>query len=400
MCRVNRVEVMKFRGELLEANIEAGKASEELRRWNPRVAGAAFYEIGEIRLRLGELAQAEQAFREADEFGKDPEPGRSLLLLAKGNARGAMASIRRALADESAGLPQRARLLPAAVEIQLAASDVEAAGEAALELEEIAGVYETSALKAGAAHAHGAVLLARGDTLAAAACIRQALRLWHDIGALYEGARSRELFGLVLRADGDMEGALWELQAAAARFERLGALRDAERVAELLARSAEHVTMKTFLFTDIVRSTDLLSAMEDRHWANLIRRHDSELRTIIERHGGQIVDQTGDGYFAAFDEPADAVTVAVEVQRLVDREFPFDVRIGVHTDGALRMEESYRGRGVHTAARIGSTATGGEILASHATMKLLPQYGVTDTRDVALKGIKERVLVCSVDWRG
>jgi class 3 adenylate cyclase len=217
---------------------------------------------------------------------------------------------------------------------------------------------------------------------------------------MHETARSRELLGLALRDEGDEEAALWELQAAAARFERLGAVRDADRVAEALARATERETMKTFLFTDIVRSTDLLAAMEDRHWANLIRRHDTELRSVLERHGGQIVDHTGDGYFAAFDEAADAVGAAVDAQQLVDREFPFDVRIGLHSDGALTKDENYRGRGVHTAARIGSAATGGEILASHATMKTLPQFPISNARDVALKGVKEPVPLCSVDWRG
>lgn len=399
MCRVNRVEVMRFRGELLDARDEADRAGRELRAWNPRVAGAAFYEIGEVRLRLGELAQAEQAFREADEFGKDPEPGRSLLLLAKGNVQGAAASIGRALGDETLGFPARARLLPAAVEIRLAAGDVDGADEAAAGLKDIADAYGTAALKAGTAHARGAVLLAREDPAGAMTCFRQAVRLWQEIGAMHETARSRELLGVALRLDGDEEAALWELQAAAARFERLGAVRDADRVAEALARATERATLKTFLFTDIVRSTDLLAAMEDRHWANLIRRHDAELRAVLERHGGQIVDHTGDGYFAAFDEPADAVAAAAAAQQFVDREFPFDVRIGLHTDGALAKDENYRGRGVHTAARIGSAATGGEILGSHATMKALPQFPISNARDVALKGVKAPVSVCSVDWR-
>jgi class 3 adenylate cyclase len=400
MCRVNRVEVMRFRGELLDARDEADRAGRELRTWNPRVAGAAFYEIGEIRLRLGELAQAEQAFREADEFGKDPEPGRSLLLLAKGNVQGAAASIGRALGDDALGFPARARLLPAAVEIRLAAGDVDGADEAAVGLKEIADAYQTSALKAAAAHARGAVLLGREDAAGAMAPLRQAVRLWQGIGAMHETARSRELLGLALRDEGDEEAALWELQAAAARFERLGAVRDADRVAEALARASERETMKTFLFTDIVRSTDLLAAMEDRHWANLIRRHDTELRSVLERHGGQIVDHTGDGYFAAFDESADAVGAGGGAEQTCERQVPFDVRIGLHSDGALTKDENYRGRGVHTAARIGSAATGGEILASHATMKALPQFPTSNARDVALKGVKEPVPVCSVDWRG
>jgi class 3 adenylate cyclase len=399
LCRVNRVEVMRFKGDLVTAGEEAARAGEELRRWNPRIAGAAFYEVGEIRLRLGELAQAEQAFREADEFGKDPEPGRSLLLLARGHVQAAAGSIRRALADESVGLPRRARLLPAAVEIKLAAKDVEGAEEATSELKEIAGVYQTSALEAAAANAQGAVLLAKGDIPAALSSLRQALRLWQESGALYEAAVTRELIGRALQAEGDEEAALWELQAAAARFERLGAVRDGERVAELLKRDTTTEVMKTFLFTDIVGSTELASAAaSDRHWVTLLHRHDDALRAIFADFNGQVVDHTGDGFFAAFEEGGDAVDAAVAVQRAIDRDFEFDIRIGVHTDGALRSKENYHGKGVHTAARIGAAASGREILASAATMETVPQYEATNHRPLALKGFQQPVDVCSVKW--
>ena len=397
LCRVNRVEVMRFKGDLVTANEEAYLAGEELRKWNPRVAGAAFYEIGEIRLRLGELAQAEQAFREADEFGKDPEPGRSLLLLARGNAQGAAASIGRALADGSP-LSKRARLLPAAVEIRLAAGDVEGADEAASELSEIGTVYQASALEAAGAHAQGAVLLARGDTPAAAASLSQALRLWQDIGAMYDAARTREVFGQVLRAEGEEDAALWELQAAAARFERLGAVRDAERVAGLLRRDVSEEVMKTFVFTDIVASSKLADAVSDRHWGNLLRRHDATLEAIFAEHGGQVVDHTGDGFFAAFEDPGDAVRAAIAIQRAISQDFEFDVRIGVHTDGALHRRKNYVGKGVHAAARIGAAAEGGQILASRATMESLPEFATKDARSLSLKGFDEPTEVCSVEW--
>ena len=399
MCRVNRVEVMRFKGDLVNAGEEAGKAGEELRTWNPRIAGAAFYEIGEIRLRLGELAQAEQAFREADEFGKDPEPGRSLLMLARGNVQGAAASIRRALGDESVGLPSRARLLPAAVEITLAAEDVEGAEAAALELKEISGVYKTSALAAAAAQAHGAVLLAQGETPAAGSALRQALRLWQETGAMYEAAGARELLGRTMRAEGDEEAAVWELQAVAARFERLGAARDAERVAELLRRDVSKEVMKTFLFTDIVGSTELARSFTDRHWGNVLHRHDSTLEAIFAEHEGQVVDHTGDGFFAAFEKPGDAVRAAIAIQRAAAQDFEFDLRIGVHTDGALQRRQNYHGKGVHAAARIGGSAVGEEILASRATMDSVPEIATVDSREIYLKGFDEPVQVCSVVWQ-
>ena len=399
MCRVNYAEVMKYKGRLSEASALADRAGEELRAWCPRIAGAAFYELGEVRLRLGDLAQAEQAFREADEYGMTPEPGLSLLRLAQGNAKGAFASIRRELADETLGIPARARLLPPAVEIALAVGEVESAARYAEELASAAATYETSALKAASAFARGAVRLAQGDADMAFGCFRQARTLWEATGATYDVARARERLGTAARTQGDEDTALWEFQAAAARFARLGAVRDAERVAELLMPVAAKAVMKTFLFTDIVKSTDLLTTIEDRHWANALRRHDDTLRVVFTDHDGEVVDHTGDGFFAAFEEPANAVRAAIAIQRAVDQEFVFDLRVGVHTDGALQRGENYRGRGVHAAARIGAAASAQEILASRETMDGLPQFATSSARALPLKGFKEPVDVVSVEWR-
>ena len=398
MCRVNWAEVMRYKGRLNEAEELAGQAGEELRTWCPRIAGAAFYELGETRLRLGDLAQAEQAFREADEHGHNPEPGHSLLRLARGDAKGAWSSIRRLLADETIGLAARTTFLPAGIEVAVAAGELDAAEKYAGELEQAATTFETSALKAAASYAHGKIALARDDADRAESCFRNARTIWESTGASYDSARAREQRGLALRAGGDEEAAVWELEAAAARFERLGAARDADRVAEALMRDVSKAVMKTFVFTDIVGSTELASTLEDRHWNNVLRRHDETLRTIFADHGGQVVDHTGDGFFAAFEEQAEALNAAIAVQRAISQEFEFDLRIGVHADGALARGENYHGKGVHAAARIGAAAQGQEILASGETMEKLPQFKTTDHREIALKGFKDDVPVCSVEW--
>jgi len=398
MCRVNWAEVMRYKGRLNEAEELAGQAGEELRTWCPRIAGAAFYELGETRLRLGDLAQAEQAFREADEHGHNPEPGHSLLRLARGDAKGAWSSIRRLLADDTIGLAARTTFLPAGIEVAVAAGELDAAEKYAGELEQAATTFETSALKAATSYAHGKIALARDDADRAESCFRNARTIWESTGASYDSARAREQRGLALRAGGDEEAAVWELEAAAARFERLGAARDADRVAEALMRDVSKAVMKTFVFTDIVGSTELASTLEDRHWNNVLRRHDETLRTIFADHGGQVVDHTGDGFFAAFEEQAEALNAAIAVQRAISQEFEFDLRIGVHTDGALARGENYHGKGVHAAARIGAAAQGQEILASGETMEKLPQFKTTDHREIALKGFKDDVPVCSVEW--
>jgi class 3 adenylate cyclase len=168
-------------------------------------------------------------------------------------------------------------------------------------------------------------------------------------------------------------------------------------VAELLRRDQAQAVTKTFVFTDIVKSTELLETIEDRHWANVLRRHDDTLRAIFADFGGQVVDHTGDGFFVAFDDSGAAVQAAVAVQRAIDQEFVFDIRVGVHTDGALHDGESYRGRGVHTAARVGAAAQGREILATTASLNGSETAG--ERRTLELKGIREPVEVVSLPWR-
>ena len=137
-CRVRRAEIIRLRGAFAEAELEARHAVQELLSFGELpIAGVGFHEIGEIRLRVGDLDGAEEAFAEALERGNDGQPGLALLQLARGRPVAARASIRAVLADEPLAL-SRARLLPALVEIALACHDVAEAREAAEELNEIA----------------------------------------------------------------------------------------------------------------------------------------------------------------------------------------------------------------------------------------------------------------------
>lgn len=147
ICRVHRAEIMRLRGAWAEAEQEARRALSELRDFNVDFAAAGFYEVGEIRLRMGDLEGANEAFRQAHELGHEPQPGLALLRLAEGKPAAALSSISRALDDRADNL-QRARLLPALVEIALAAGEPARARAAANELGSIVDIYDSDALKA------------------------------------------------------------------------------------------------------------------------------------------------------------------------------------------------------------------------------------------------------------
>jgi class 3 adenylate cyclase len=410
ICRVHRAEIMHFRGSWADAEREARRACEELGKYEMLFSGTALYEIGEVRLRVGDLPGALEAFRQAHELNVQPEPGMSLLRLAQGDAAAAHLSITRALGAEATKAIARVRLLPAAAEIGLAAGDLDAVGRVVEELEQIARSFRTTALDATAAYARGCLLLAEGDAVAAAGRLRQAVELWHEIGSPYEVARSRTALGEAFRAQGDEGAARLELRTAKSAFERLGALPDAKRVAGLLGegegaatRTGERVT-RTFMFTDIVGSTPLAEALGDAAWDELIRWHDQSLRSIFDRGGGTVVRHTGDGFFVVFDDAPAAVEAAVAVQRaLADQRrqhgFAPQVRIGLHRAEASIRAMDYAGRGVHEAARIGGLAEGGQILASCQTLAgWTPRYPVSPARSVTLKGVSEPVDVVSIEW--
>src|SRR6266511_541230 len=110
LCRLNRIEAANLRGAWSDAETEAKRASEEL-TFNPRAAGHAFYETGEIRRRIGNFAGAEEAFTRAHELGFDPQPGLALLRLAQGKAEAALGALWLAVAGNSGSRLRRARLL-------------------------------------------------------------------------------------------------------------------------------------------------------------------------------------------------------------------------------------------------------------------------------------------------
>jgi class 3 adenylate cyclase len=400
MCRVNRAEVLRFHGKLDEAEETAAQASEESRAWAPRVAAAAFYELGETRLQLGELAKAAEAFDEADELGYDPEPGRSLLLLARRRVAPALASIRRALADETVSYPGRARLLPALVRIAVEAGEPELAREGAGELRDIAERYATPALLAAHAHADGSVRLADGDADAAIRALRRALRLWLETNALYNAAQTRLVLGQAYRAAGDEDAAMRELEHAAAAFSRLGARVDGERAAELLGHDVGETVTKAFLLTDIVNSTRTAEAVGDAKWIKALRWHDATLREIFRLNDGEVVSHTGDGFLVAFDDRQRALDAAVAVQRALNSGpgITPDVRVGLHADEATLVGENYHGKGVHVAARIGALGGACDIIASKSFVEGLHDARWRDERTVELKGVTEPVDVVSVDW--
>ena len=404
-CRIHRAELMRLRGDWPKAEQTALAACDELQDFDRHITAGGYYEIGEIRRRRGDFAAAGDAYRTANELGRNPQPGLALLQLAEGRVESALAGINRALAEQQEPLA-RVRALPALIEIALAAGDVEIARSAAEELQQLVDAYKIGDRRAPAfdATVHfalGQIELAEQDWHGAARDLGHVRDEWQQIGAPYEVAQARLLLGIAFRGQGDEHAATLELQAALTAFERLGAKLDEARAAELLGRVEAR---RTFLFTDIVDSTKLLETLGDERWQKLLAQHDKLVRARIVENGGEVIKQTGDGFFASFDEPGAAVDAALAIQRTLQAEvFAPEVRIGAHAGSAFKTGASftdYGGQSVHMAARIGSAAGAGEVLVSRETLDgIAAQYRLSEPRETSLKGFGEPMEVVAVDWR-
>jgi ATP/maltotriose-dependent transcriptional regulator MalT len=228
ICRIHRAVVLDRRGAMVDAERELSRACTELLDSHLMNAAAAFAEVGDIRRRLGDLDRAEEAFARAEELTGRSCQGTALLRLAQGRTDAAARIITGCLADQSSNPLARARLLPAATQIALAAGDLAGADRCVEELEATAATYGTPMLWAMARLARGRVQLAGDDVAAAAVTLTEALARWRELEVPFEIASTRTVLGQAMREAGDEAAARESFAAARALFDQIGAHLEAD----------------------------------------------------------------------------------------------------------------------------------------------------------------------------
>lgn len=231
-CRVHRAELLKVSGPCDRAEQEALLACEELRPWMRREFGWPLVELGNIRLRKGDLAGAEAAFVAAHARAWSAQPGLALLRLAQGEVDVAARMIAEAISNP-VELPWKERppfgdlrlapLLEAQAEIAAQAGDAVTARSAADALHRIAERFPSPSLRAGALLAEARSALVAGEPARAKAAAAEAMVCWVELGAPFDAAVARTVLADVLRGEGDLEGARLEWQAARSAFLSFGA---------------------------------------------------------------------------------------------------------------------------------------------------------------------------------
>jgi ATP/maltotriose-dependent transcriptional regulator MalT len=289
-CSLHRGQIMRLRGAYDEALAEFALAQRRYQlEGTAAPAALALTEQGDVLRIRGKLDEAEAAYRQAAEFGFEPQPGLALSWLARGRTTAAVTAIHRLLA-EAGGPVQRARLLPAAVEILVAAELLDEARGYADELSEIASAFGISALRAMAAYAYAAIELAAGETEQALGHGRESGRLWGDIGSPYEASRVRVLVARALRELGDEDSAAAELEVARHGFAAVGAAPGVQQVDKLQGRARPggltereievlRLVAEGRSNPDIARALVLSHKTVERHLSNIFTKLDVPSRT-------------------------------------------------------------------------------------------------------------------------
>jgi class 3 adenylate cyclase len=151
--------------------------------------------------------------------------------------------------------------------------------------------------------------------------------------------------------------------------------------------------LTTLLFTDIVNSTDRAAVDGDRRWRDVLDQHNDLTRRELARFGGHEIATTGDGFFATFDRPINAVRCAWALESALP-SLGIQIRAGIHTGEVEVRGADLGGLAVHIAARIASIAAAGEVLVSSTVRDLLAGSGTgfEDRGERQLKGVPG-------DWR-
>src|SRR5207249_101976 len=152
-------------------------------------------------------------------------------------------------------------------------------------------------------------------------------------------------------------------------------------------RSPERL-LATILFTDIVGSTDLAVSLGDESWQRLVAAHHAAVRRELRRFRGRELDTAGDGFFAAFDQAAQAVRAADAIVAAVS-ELGVSIRAGLHAGEVETADGKIGGIAVHIANRVMSAAEPGEVLVSGTLRDLVAGSGLEfhDRGLQALKGV-------------
>ena len=229
--------------------------------------------------------------------------------------------------------------------------------------------------------------LAEGDRDEARRLLEQNLALTREIGRARWTAWTLTQLAALARMYGAHDRAEALIDEALTIFRQIEELRGIEHCRAFKSARPDRI-LATVLFTDLVGSTEKVVELGDQRWKALLHEFLESARTKIADFGGREVDAAGDGIFALFTSPTQAIPAAQAIQAAA-RRLGLDVRSGIHTGECEVVGDAVRGIAVHIGARVGARAEPGEVVVTRTVRDLLMGSGIgfEDRGSHALKGI-------------
>ena len=121
--------------------------------------------------------------------------------------------------------------------------------------------------------------------------------------------------------------------------------------------------LAAILFTDIVGYTAMMQ-QDEKNAVRITKRYIDILREYVAEHGGEIVNDYGDGSLSTFTSATQAVRCALEMQQQLQKEPKVPLRIGLHIGEIFFEHGKVFGDGVNIASRIQSLGVANSVLFS------------------------------------
>jgi class 3 adenylate cyclase len=168
------------------------------------------------------------------------------------------------------------------------------------------------------------------------------------------------------------------------------------------------ITSLTFLFTDLMGSTELYDRVGDLAAFDLVNQHFHVLNEIVANESGAVVKTIGDAMMATFPTPDRAVAAALRMRNAIHKlDEDLLVKIGIHEGPCLAVvldeRQDFFGQTVNIAARVQGLADSHAILATRQVVEnakasqVLRTNGITPLEQTRpLRGISDRVTIYEI----
>src|ERR1041384_1112830 len=151
---------------------------------------------------------------------------------------------------------------------------------------------------------------------------------------------------------------------------------------EQLEQAAELERLRrniTVLFTDIKGSTAYFEKYGDSAGLLMVHHCNTLLGSVVEKHGGKVIKTIGDAVMASFEDHAQAVAAAIEMQEAIvadtvgkPKARKIKIRIGINFGLGFVKSNDVFGDVVNVASRVESAASPDQILISDTLYHALP----------------------------